>query len=106
MGRVVIRTKKKCHGTMLSVYLEFCPPFTDNSGKQVRYEFLNLEKYTTPANDAQRKFNTTIDDIDVSDISALCIKITSSYPKGESMKISWNISTAISCIVALSSKSV
>ncbi len=63
MGRVVIRTKKKCHGTMLSVYLEFCPPFTDNSGKQVRYEFLDLEKYTTPANDAQRKFNATIDDI-------------------------------------------
>ena len=52
MGRVVIRTKKKCHGTMLSVYLEFCPPFTDNSGKQVRYEFLDLEKYTVPANDA------------------------------------------------------
>lgn len=63
MGRVVIRTKKKCHGTMLSVYLEFCPPFTDNCGKQVRYEFLDLEKYTTPSNDAQRKFNATIDDI-------------------------------------------
>ena len=63
MGRVVIRTKKKCHGTMLSVYLEFCPPFTDNSGKQVRYEFLDLEKYTTPANEAQQKFNATIDDI-------------------------------------------
>ena len=63
MGRVIIRTKKKSHGTMLSVYLEFCPPFTDNSGKQVRYEFLDLEKYTTPSNDAQRKFNATIDDI-------------------------------------------
>jgi signal transduction histidine kinase len=48
---------------MLSVYLEFCPPFTDNSGKQVRYEFLDLEKYTTPANEAQQKFNATIDDI-------------------------------------------
>ena len=62
MGRVVIRTKKKYHGTMLSVYLEFCPPFTDNCGKQVRYEFLDLEKYTTPANEAQQKFNATIDD--------------------------------------------
>ena len=63
MGRVVIRTKKKCHGTMLSVYLEFCPPFTDNNGKQVRYEFLDLEKYTTPTNEAQRKFNNSIDEI-------------------------------------------
>ena len=63
MGRVVIRTKKKCHGKMLSVYLEFCPPFTDNSGKQVRYEFLDLEKYTTPANEAQQKFNKSIDEI-------------------------------------------
>ena len=63
MGRVIIRTKKKSHGTMLSVYLEFSPPFIDNNGKSVRYEFLDLEKYTTPTNDAQRKFNDDIDEI-------------------------------------------
>ena len=48
---------------MLSVYLEFCSPFTDNSGKQVRYEFRDLEKYTTLANEAQQKFNKSIDEI-------------------------------------------
>ena len=63
MGRVIVRTKKKCRGTMLSIYLEFSPPFIDNDGKQVRYEFLDLEKYTTPANDTQKKFNKTIDEI-------------------------------------------
>ena len=63
MGRVIVRTKKKCRGTMLSLYLEFCPPFIDNDGKKVRYEFLDLEKYTTPANDTQKKFNKTIDEI-------------------------------------------
>ena len=48
---------------MLSVYLEFCSPFTDNSVKQVRYEFRDLEKYTTLANEAQQKFNKSIDEI-------------------------------------------
>ena len=45
MNRVTIRTKKKSKGTMLSVFLEYNPAFVNPKGEEVRYEFLNLEKY-------------------------------------------------------------
>ena len=45
MNRVTIRTKKKNKGTMLSVFLEYNPVFVNPKGEEVRYEFLNLEKY-------------------------------------------------------------
>ena len=49
MNRVTIRTKKKCKGTMLSVFLEYNPVFINPKGEEVRYEFLNLEKFVNPA---------------------------------------------------------
>lgn len=63
MNRVTIRTKKKCKGTMLSVFLEYNPVFINPKGEEVRYEFLNLEKYVNPANEIQREHNAMIDEI-------------------------------------------
>lgn len=63
MNRVTIRTKKKCKGTMLSVFLEYNPVFINPKGEEVRYEFLNLEKYVNPANQIQREHNAMIDEI-------------------------------------------
>ena len=63
MNRVTIRTKKKCKGTMLSVLLEYNPVFINPKGEEVRYEFLNLEKYVNPANEIQREHNAMIDEI-------------------------------------------
>ena len=64
MNRVTIRTKKKCKGTMLSVFLEYNPVFINPKGEEVRYEFLNLEKYVNPANKIQREHNAMIDEIE------------------------------------------
>ena len=64
MNRVTIRTKKKNKGTMLSVFLEYNPIFVNPKGEEVRYEFLNLEKYvnpmaaTTSASDGQPRFSS------------------------------------------------
>ncbi len=63
MNRVTIRTKKKCKGTMLSVFLEYNPVFINPKGEEVRYEFLNLEKFVNPANEIQREHNAMIDEI-------------------------------------------
>ena len=63
MNRVTIRTKKKCKGTVLSVFLEYNPVFINPKGEEVRYEFLNLEKYVNPANEIQREHNAMIDEI-------------------------------------------
>lgn len=63
MNRATIRTKKKCKGTMLSVFLEYNPVFINPKGEEVRYEFLNLEKYVNPANEIQREHNAMIDEI-------------------------------------------
>ena len=63
MNKVTIRTKKKCKGTMLSVFLEYNPVFINPKGEEVRYEFLNLEKFVNPANEIQREHNAMIDEI-------------------------------------------
>lgn len=63
MNRVTIRTKKKCKGTILSVFLEYNPVFINPKGEEVRYEFLNLGKYVNPANEIQREHNAMIDEI-------------------------------------------
>ena len=48
---------------MLSVFLEYNPVFINPKGEEVRYEFLNLEKYVNPANEIQREHNAMIDEI-------------------------------------------
>ena len=48
---------------MLSVFLEYKPVFINPKGEEVRYEFLNLEKYVNPANEIQREHNAMIDEI-------------------------------------------
>ena len=63
MNRVTIRTKKKNKGTMLSVFLEYNPVFVNPKGEEVRYEFLNLEKYVNPINDIEKHHNEIIDEI-------------------------------------------
>ena len=63
MNRVTIRTKKKNKGTMLSVFLEYNPVFVNPKGEEVRYEFLNLEKYVNPVNDIEKHHNEIIDEI-------------------------------------------
>ena len=51
--RVKVRERKKNKGTMLSLYLEFIPPYVAPNGECVRYENLNLELYVNPANEIQ-----------------------------------------------------
>ena len=63
MNRGTIRTKKKNKGTMLSVFLEYNPVFVNPKGEEVRYEFLNLEKYVNPVNDIEKHHNEIIDEI-------------------------------------------
>ena len=63
MNRVTIRTKKKSKGTMLSVFLEYNPVFVNPKGEEVRYEFLNLEKYVKPVSEIQKQHNKMIDEI-------------------------------------------
>lgn len=63
MNRVTIRTKKKNKGTMLSVFLEYNPVFVNPKGEEVRYEFLNLEKYVKPVSEIQKQHNKMIDEI-------------------------------------------
>ena len=48
---------------MLSVFLEYNPVFINPKGEEVRYEFLNLEKYVNPAHEIQREHNAMIDEI-------------------------------------------
>ena len=48
---------------MLSVFLEYNPVFINPKGEEVRYEFLNLEKYVNPANEIQKEHNAMIDEI-------------------------------------------
>lgn len=63
MSKISIRTRPKKDGVMASIFLEFNPPLTDQSGHPVRYEFLGLERYVEPANQTQKRFNRTIDEI-------------------------------------------
>ena len=42
MNRVTIRTKKKCKGTMLSVFLEYNPVFINPKGEEVRNDYPHL----------------------------------------------------------------
>ena len=63
MNRVTIRTKKKSKGTLLSVFLEYNPVFINPMGEEVRYEFLNLEKYVNHTNEIQKEHNAMIDEI-------------------------------------------
>lgn len=63
MNRVTIRTKKKSKGTMLSVFLEYNPAFVNPKGEEVRYEFLNLEKYVNPISDIEKRHNEMIGEI-------------------------------------------
>lgn len=63
MSKVSIRTRPKKDEVMASIFLEFNPPLTDQSGHPVRYEFLGLERYVEPANQTQKRFNRTIDEI-------------------------------------------
>lgn len=62
MSRVFIRYKEKTNG-MKSVYLQFYPGICDIKGKNVRYEFLDLEMYINPTNKNQRMFNRTIEEV-------------------------------------------
>ena len=48
---------------MLSVFLEYNPVFINPKGEEVRYEFLNLEKFVNPVNEIQREHNAMIDEI-------------------------------------------
>lgn len=61
--RVKVRERKKNKGAMLSLYLEFMPPYVAPNGECVRYENLNLELYVNPANEIQEKHNRMIHEI-------------------------------------------
>ena len=61
--RVKVRERKKNKGAMLSLYLEFMPPYVAPNGECVRYENLNLELYVNPANEIQEKHNSMINEI-------------------------------------------
>ena len=61
--RVKVRERKKNKGAMLSLYLEFMPPYVAPNGECVRYENLNLELYVNPANEIQEKHNRMINEI-------------------------------------------
>lgn len=57
MYRVALRYKIKADGKKKSIYLQFNPPIKDVRGKEIKYEFLNLDIYVNPANMPKR--NTT-----------------------------------------------
>ena len=61
--RVKVRERKKNKGAMLSLYLEFMPPYVAPNGECVRYENLNLELYVNPTNEIQEKHNRMIHEI-------------------------------------------
>ena len=63
MNRVTLRSKKNRKGTMVSLFLEFNPPYITPTGEEIRYEFLNLEKYICPQNKSQLKQNQFVDEI-------------------------------------------
>lgn len=48
---------------MARIYLEFNPPINDTFGNQVRYEFLDLERYIDPKDDNQKELNKEVDDL-------------------------------------------
>ena len=48
---------------MLSVFLEYNPVFVNPKGAEIRYEFLNLEKYANPVSDIEKQHNAMIDEI-------------------------------------------
>ena len=48
---------------MLFVFWEYNPVFINPKGEEVRYEFLNLEKFVNPSNEIQREHNAMIDEI-------------------------------------------
>lgn len=48
---------------MVSLFLEFNPPYITPTGEEIRYEFLNLEKYIRPENESQVKQNQFVDEI-------------------------------------------
>ena len=48
---------------MLSVFLEYNPAFVNPKGEEVRYEFLNLEKYVNPISDIEKRHNEMIGEI-------------------------------------------
>ena len=55
MYRVALRYKTKADGKKKSIYLQFNPPIKDVRGKEIKYEFLNLDLYVNPANTKQLK---------------------------------------------------
>lgn len=48
---------------MLPVFLEYNPAFVNPKGEEVRYEFLNLEKYVNPISDIEKRHNEMIGEI-------------------------------------------
>jgi len=48
---------------MFSVFLEYNPVFVNPKGEEIRYEFLNLEKYVNPISDIEKRHNDMIDEI-------------------------------------------
>ena len=63
MSKVTIRTRPLKDGIMARIYLEFNPPINDTFGNQVRYEFLDLERYIDPKDDNQKELNKEVDDL-------------------------------------------
>ena len=63
MYRVALRYKIKADGKKKSIYLQFNPPIKDVRGKEIKYEFLNLDIYVNPANAAQKKYNQTVEEV-------------------------------------------
>ena len=63
MYRVALRYKTKADGKKKSIYLQFNPPIKDVRGKEIKYEFLNLDLYVNPANTAQKKYNQTVEEV-------------------------------------------
>ena len=63
MYRVALRYKIKADGKKKSIYLQFNPPIKDVRGKEIKYEFLNLDLYVNPANTAQKKYNQTVEEV-------------------------------------------
>lgn len=63
MYRITLRYKIKTDGKKKSIYLQFNPPIKDVRGKEIKYEFLNLDLYVNPANTAQKKYNQTVEEV-------------------------------------------
>ena len=58
-----LRYKAISKGKIESLYLQYYPPLTGKDGKTCWYEFLHMERYKSPENDVERRYNHDVEEL-------------------------------------------